>query len=51
MSIHKIADGIFKVRWREGGETEASAFTEATNWRAKLNGKKCRFGMRIGIST
>ena len=50
MSIHKISDGLFLVRWREGGRNKSLRVRgSAMNWRGRSNERRCLLVMRTDI--
>ena len=50
MSVKKKSDGVFEVRWREGGETKACACAEAISSQRRSSERRCRHVMKTGIS-
>jgi hypothetical protein len=50
VSIHRKSDGVFEVRWREGGRNKSLRVHGAYELAGKSNARRCRFAMRTGIS-
>jgi len=50
MSIHRKCDGVFEVRW-EGGRNKSLRVHGCYELARKIDHKKCRCAMKIGIST
>ena len=40
MSIHKLSDGVFEVRWREGGRNKSQAVHGSFELAKKIERKK-----------
>jgi excisionase family DNA binding protein len=48
MSIHKERDGIYRVRWREGGRNRSIRVHGSHELARRSNARKCRLGMKTG---
>ena len=49
MSIHKVRDEVYKIRWREGGREPGLTVHGSKDLAKKILRKKMSARMRIGI--
>jgi hypothetical protein len=49
MSIHRVQEGVYKIRWREGARNKSKIVHGSRELAEKIQRKSYRFEMRGGI--
>ena len=51
MSIHREEDGVYRIRWREGGRNRSIRVHGSHELATKICARRCQRGMKTGIWT
>jgi hypothetical protein len=49
MSVHRLRDGVWKIRWREGGHNRSLRLRGSYELVKRSNARKCQVATRTGI--